>query len=257
MSSPPPIDFPTSDLDAEMEDGTAQPAPNSGTGPLFLPGTPSAAGTPARHRGSDAPGSDVFRSAVARRAVGLPATPRRGGDPLFLAGGSSSPMAFPSSSPSKTPRRPQSNVMDSDPLQFPSSPAAAVTQTPRHRRGDIHPSINITPSTLSRRARRTPGTRNNDNLNSDGTNLDIPMSSAPNLSAAPRLLTNPMKLLTGSDPSWRIRVGTCPATIAPGSFDTARVNDNEVGSLDSDMGRPGQMGGIPLHVSQLIPPAIA
>ncbi|KAJ3527176.1 hypothetical protein NMY22_g9884 [Coprinellus aureogranulatus] len=184
MSSPPPIDFPTSDLDAEMEDGTAQPAPNSGTGPLFLPGTPSAAGTPARHRGSDAPGSDVFRSAVARRAVGLPATPRRGGDPLFLAGGSSSPMAFPSSSPSKTPRRPQPNVMDSDPLQFPSSPAAAVTQTPRHRRGDIHPSINITPSTLSRRTRRTPGTRNNDNLNSDGTNLDIPMSSAPNLSAA-------------------------------------------------------------------------
>lgn len=83
MSSPPPIDFPTSD-DAEMEDGTAQNAQNSGTGPLFLPGTPSAAGTPARHRGSDAPGSDVFRGAVARRAVGMPATPRRGGDPLFL-----------------------------------------------------------------------------------------------------------------------------------------------------------------------------
>lgn len=84
MSSPPPIDFPSSEIDAEMEDGTAQNAPNSGTGPLFLPGTPSAAGTPARHRGSNAPGSDVFRGAVARRAVGFPATPRRGGDPLFL-----------------------------------------------------------------------------------------------------------------------------------------------------------------------------
>ncbi|KAF6751638.1 cell division control protein 54 [Ephemerocybe angulata] len=184
MSSPPPLDFPTSDLDAEMEDGTAKSAAGSGRGPLFLPGTPSAAGTPARHRGSDAPGSDVFRSAVARRAVGLPATPRRGKDPLFLAGNSSSPMAFPSSTPAKTPRRSGAQMMDSDPLDFPTSPATVAPQTPRHRRGDIHPTINFTPTSSARRARRN--TRDPSNLNSDGTNLDIPMSSAaPHLSAAP------------------------------------------------------------------------
>jgi len=79
MSSPPPIDFPTSDMDAEMEDGTNR---GSGTGPLFLPQTPSTtAGTPARQRGSGALGSDAFRGSVARRAVGF-STPRR--DPLFL-----------------------------------------------------------------------------------------------------------------------------------------------------------------------------
>ncbi|KAG2007180.1 ATP dependent DNA helicase [Coprinopsis cinerea AmutBmut pab1-1] len=179
MSSPPPIDFPTSELDAEMEDGTAGPAaPSSPANPLFLPGTPSAAGTPARQRASAAPNSTPLRGSVARRALGM-ATPKR--TPLFLAG-SSSPVAYPSSSPAKTPRR-TVEFADSDPLDFPSSPAAAPT-TPRHRRGDIHPSISITPTSSARRQRRTPttATRNISDLSSDV--LDVPMSSAPNLSAA-------------------------------------------------------------------------
>lgn len=53
-----------------------------------------------------------------------------------------------------------------------------MPQTPRHRRGDIHPSVSITPSSAARRVRRTP---NANNQNSDA--LDVPMSSAPNLSA--------------------------------------------------------------------------
>ncbi|TFK29479.1 cell division control protein 54 [Coprinopsis marcescibilis] len=179
MSSPPPLDFPSSDLDADMEDATAgQAAPSSPANPLFLPGTPSAAGTPARGgRSSVAPQSTPLRAAVARRALGM-STPKRV-NPLFAH-----PMDFPSSSPAKTPRRRQ-DAADSDPLDFPSSPAAAP-QTPRHRRGDIHPSASITPSSSARRARRTPASRSNDrsNFNSDGTNLDVPMSSAPNLSVA-------------------------------------------------------------------------
>ena len=58
-----------------------------------------------------------------------------------------------------------------------SSPAAAAT--PKNRRGDIHSSLSLTPT--PRRARRTT---NNDDLNSDGTNLALPTSSARNFSAA-------------------------------------------------------------------------
>lgn len=50
--------------------------------------------------------------------------------------------------------------------------------TPRNRRGDIHSSMNATP--IPRRVRRTPG--GNDDLNSDGTHLGLPPSSAPQLS---------------------------------------------------------------------------
>ncbi|KAG2001560.1 cell division control protein 54 [Coprinopsis cinerea AmutBmut pab1-1] len=114
MSSPPPIDFPTSELDAEMEDGTAGPAaPSSPANPLFLPGTPSAAGTPARQRASAAPNSTPLRVfSVARRALGM-ATPKEN---TIIFG----------SSPAKTPRR-TVEFADSDPLDFPSSPAAAPT----------------------------------------------------------------------------------------------------------------------------------
>ena len=105
----------------------------------------------------------------------------------------------------KTPRRrvelPASEgPVDSDPLDFPSyvshiinidlnlieslrSPF--VAKTPKNRRGDIHSSFSITPTASARRARR-PSVRNTDpdNLNSDGTHLEVPMSnSAPNLSA--------------------------------------------------------------------------
>lgn len=61
------------------------------------------------------------------------------------------------------------------------SPAAAAT-SPRNRRGDIHSSFALTP-TNSRT--KTPRRLDPDNLNSDGTHLSLPPSSAPNpLSAA-------------------------------------------------------------------------
>ncbi|KAI0772722.1 MCM-domain-containing protein [Trametes elegans] len=137
--------------------------------PLFLEGTPSVAGTP-RH------------GSVARRAVGM-STPRRQ-TPLF-APGTSSPLAFPSSSPNKnaTPTRVRKlnydvpGSQDSEPLQFPSSPAGA---TPKNRRGDIHSSLSITPSIP-----RARGQNNlpHDDLRSDASQMSIPASSAPNLSA--------------------------------------------------------------------------
>lgn len=96
-------------------------------------------------------------------------------------GGSSSPLAFPSSSPAKnkTPRAGMSanrvkfgTAPDSEPLAFPTSPMTA----PKNRRGDIHSSITATPS--KPRSRRvvgdiTPG------FNSDGP----PSSAAAALSA--------------------------------------------------------------------------
>ncbi|OCH88735.1 MCM-domain-containing protein [Obba rivulosa] len=109
-------------------------------------------------------------------------TPRRK-TPLF-AGGSSSPLAFPGSTPARnrTPMRysrmdsDPSSTRDSEPLDFPSSPV----KTPKNRRGDIHSSLSITPSSAARRARRT---KLNDDMNSDGTHLSMPLSSAPHLSA--------------------------------------------------------------------------
>ncbi|EIN14579.1 MCM-domain-containing protein [Punctularia strigosozonata HHB-11173 SS5] len=188
MSSPPPIDFPTSDMDdIEMDDAATTGGQQSMSGAppvqsLFLPGTPSTSGTPSRRNVPQTPTSGT----VARRALGM-STPRQQRTPLF-APGSSSPMAFPSSSPTKkTPvgrRRlgdsddPRS-AMDSEPLDFPTSPATASPV--KNRRGDIHSSLSITPTRQGNASRRVPGTR--DTLNSDGTNLDIPASSALPLSA--------------------------------------------------------------------------
>jgi DNA replication licensing factor MCM4 len=91
MSSPPPIDFPSDDLDGDgdvdMENGeqeqeqsmiNAPPAQ-----PLFLAGTPI---TPASRRGqSSAQHTPLGSSAVARRALGMAmATPKR--TPLFVRG---------------------------------------------------------------------------------------------------------------------------------------------------------------------------
>ncbi|KAF9077779.1 MCM-domain-containing protein [Rhodocollybia butyracea] len=169
MSSPPALDFPSSDADINEQDAS------NNNNPLFLAGTPSTNnGTPARLRGSQSvAGSSPLRNVTARRAVGL-STPKQ--KPLF-APGSSSPIAFPSSSPSKTPRRrvnftsdPPVANQDSEPLHFPSSPTVPA---PVNRRGDIHSSLSLTPS--SRRTQTPP---------SDGMQLDIPPSSAPYLSAA-------------------------------------------------------------------------
>ncbi|TFY53465.1 hypothetical protein EVG20_g10103 [Dentipellis fragilis] len=110
--------------DAEMQDETggqsmSQAPPQQ---PLFFPQTPSAAGTPQRPRGSDDLVSSPLASAVARRAVGMstprrtPRTPRAAKTPLFDPA-SSSPAHYPTSSPAKS----NANVMDSDPLDFPSS----------------------------------------------------------------------------------------------------------------------------------------
>ncbi|KAI1792411.1 MCM-domain-containing protein [Ganoderma leucocontextum] len=178
MSSP-PRDIPTSDLeDVEMQfdEGTVEqsmpgaPAP----APLFLEGTPSIAGTP-RH------------NVVARRAMGM-STPRRQKTPLF-APGTSSPLPFPSSSPTKkTPtrvRRLDSDLPDvpgsqgSEPLTFPSSPARA---TPKNRRGDIHSSFNFTPTSLRSRTRTERKEGPSDDLRSDASHLSIPASAALDLS---------------------------------------------------------------------------
>jgi hypothetical protein len=80
MSSPPALDFPTSDV--EMDDGaTQQPMLNAPpANPLFLPGTPSAAGTPARLHDPSTPTGTPLWGITARRAVGL-STPKR--TPLF------------------------------------------------------------------------------------------------------------------------------------------------------------------------------
>ncbi|GBE83543.1 DNA replication licensing factor mcm4 [Sparassis crispa] len=182
MSSP-PRDIPTSDLeDVEMQEGdvgeTFPDAPPAQ--PLFFAGTPSSAGTPARRRDVPATPSGI----MARRAVGM-STPRKR-TPLFA--GTSSPLPFPSSSPVKT-RTPARNARldfnapgsepDSEPLEFPSSPAVA---TPKNRRGDIHSSLSITPTVAAHRPRK-PTHLPIDDLNSDGTRLSLPPSSAPALSA--------------------------------------------------------------------------
>lgn len=84
MSSPPPLDFPTSDLDdIEMADegtGAEQSVPIAPpANPLFLASTPSAAGTPARQQ-QNMPYETPLRGVTARRALGM-STPKR--TPLF------------------------------------------------------------------------------------------------------------------------------------------------------------------------------
>lgn len=191
MSSPPRVDFPTSDIDdIEMDgpqDSTIDQSLSIAPPPqrLFLPGTPSAAGTPTRQRYANSVAATPMSGIAARRALGM-TTPRRAPrTPLFAPG--SSPLAFPSSSPTKTPRRrvaidSDPAFPDSEPLAFPSSPAAALATPVKNRRGDIHSSFSLTPT--ARRSRRGDYNNDlNDNLNSDGTHLSVPASSAPHLSA--------------------------------------------------------------------------
>lgn len=83
MSSPPPLDIPTSDLDdidmADDSPGAGQSVPGAPpANPLFLPSTPSAAGTPARSQ--NMPYETPLRGVTARRALGM-ATPKK--TPLF------------------------------------------------------------------------------------------------------------------------------------------------------------------------------
>ncbi|KAJ7276148.1 MCM2/3/5 family-domain-containing protein [Mycena haematopus] len=111
MSSPPALDFPTSDVD--MEEQTMPDAPP--INPLFLAGTPSAAGTPSRAIASDE--GTPLQGLMARRAVGMT--------------GSSSPMAFPSSSPVKNvPRRAITPVL------IPWPPGSGPTLTAPHATSD-------------------------------------------------------------------------------------------------------------------------
>ncbi|KAJ6629243.1 MCM2/3/5 family-domain-containing protein [Mycena sp. CBHHK59/15] len=126
-----------------------------------------------------------MRGLAAGRAIGL-STPKR--TPLF-APGSSSPMAFPSSSPAKSARRrPNLNSeapLDSDPLDFPSSPMKPAT--PRNRRGDIHSSFSITPSSAARRP------RGNDNASRPPSSSIGTPDAGPHLSA-------PLADLTSDEP---------------------------------------------------------
>ncbi|KAI9464040.1 MCM-domain-containing protein [Lactarius psammicola] len=155
-----------------MQDGGQSMSQAPPADPLFLAGTPSTqAGTP-------------LRGVVARRAVGMYSTPRRNRTPLF-APGSSSPAHFPSSSPTqnvrRTPVRRGSSAggsnLDSEPLDFPSSPAGLAT--PKNRRGDIHSALSLTPTrSRTARARSTNG-----NLTSEADRISLPASSMPPLSA--------------------------------------------------------------------------
>ncbi|KAF8809622.1 hypothetical protein BYT27DRAFT_7254353 [Phlegmacium glaucopus] len=139
MSSPPALDFPSSHIDdVEMNDGTVAEqsmpdAPSPGN-PLFLAATPS-------HTTKKGYGQESFRYADSKAHTSFHA---------------SSPMAFPSSSPVKTPQRRAARPLDappnSDPLDFPSSPII-INKTPKNRRGDIHSSLAITPSSSGRRPR--------------------------------------------------------------------------------------------------------
>ena len=65
-----------------MNDGTpAEQSMPDAPPPLFLPATPSAAGTPARQQYVNAPDSTPLRGVTARRALGMH-TPKR--TPLFM-----------------------------------------------------------------------------------------------------------------------------------------------------------------------------
>ncbi|KAL4067424.1 MCM2/3/5 family-domain-containing protein [Scleroderma yunnanense] len=193
MSSPPRVDFPTSDLDdvdmdAAPQDGSAEQQSFSMVPQkLFLEGTPSVAGTPARQRyTARAAASSPLTGVAARRAVGM-STPRRAPRTPLFAPGSSSPLAFPSSSPSKTPRKKVTIASDlpirdsSEPLAFPSSPAALATPA-KNRRGDIRSNL-VLPTMTPRRVKRTYNADMSDNPHSDATHLSMPMSSAPAFSA--------------------------------------------------------------------------
>jgi DNA replication licensing factor MCM4 len=87
MSSPPALDFPSSD-DIDMENGTGSAsiepsmsgAPRPQALPLFFPGDSFNGRTPVRQRASNAPDSTPLRGIMARRAVGM-ATPK--GTPIF------------------------------------------------------------------------------------------------------------------------------------------------------------------------------
>ncbi|KAG6883691.1 hypothetical protein C0992_008117, partial [Termitomyces sp. T32_za158] len=57
-----------------------------------------------------------------------------------------------------------------------------ASRTPKNRRGDIHSSLSVTPSRI-RRSNYDAPRRNLDDLNSDVSHLDVPLSSAPALSA--------------------------------------------------------------------------
>ncbi|KAL1661038.1 MCM2/3/5 family-domain-containing protein [Schizophyllum commune] len=177
-SSPAPVPD-----DVDMGDGTVEEtfpdAPNAES--LFLPGTPSAAGTPSRSRASRAPDTSPSRNVVARRAMGMNTPRRTPQTPLFEGG--SSPMNYPTSSARSGARSglgsaPRSGY--SDGLAFPGSP----TKTPVNRRGDIHSSLSLTPS-FRRHHRQTEARPARNNLQSDASGLDVPMSSNANLSALP------------------------------------------------------------------------
>jgi hypothetical protein len=84
-SSPPAIDFPTSDADVEMEETPVDSVPHAPPRqqtPLFHAASPSVSGTPRHLPGSSIYGSSPIRGLTARRAVGMD-TPRRHQEPLF------------------------------------------------------------------------------------------------------------------------------------------------------------------------------
>jgi DNA replication licensing factor MCM4 len=174
MSSPPAVDFP--DSDAPMDGDLNSDRPQNAA-PLFLPSTPSVAGTPRRRTGGSTANNTPTRGVTARRALGM-STPRR--PPPFDAR-SSSPQLRLSSTPGSRAALP--GAPDSDTLEFPESPARPVRP---NRRGDINPTIAFSPNQTnkptSRRVRLTTDDEE-DVATSDGMALDVPQTG-PTLSVA-------------------------------------------------------------------------
>ncbi|KAF8513549.1 MCM-domain-containing protein [Hysterangium stoloniferum] len=170
MSSPLP--FPSSEADdAVMQDAPVEEsfpnAPAPRRLPLFNPSSPSIMGTPKQNARSNVASSSPVKGTVARRALGLPI--RR---PNPTNGEQITRRHVVFHGLFDTRRIGPSSAL-SDPLDFPQSPTPT-----RNRRGDIHSSTSLASPT----AFRTLGA-NADIPNSDGTNLALPQSSAPALSA--------------------------------------------------------------------------
>ncbi|KAL0066863.1 MCM DNA helicase complex subunit [Marasmius tenuissimus] len=180
MSSPPALDFPSSDDVQMQEDEENQNNTGQAQQPLFLLGTPSTvAGTPSRSRRGEPTASSPLRSVAARRAVGL-STPKRA--PLFNPSGTSSPMHFPSSSPSKTPRAGSNLFGSTGPSPDRGSRSPFALPVASKRRGDINPTTFTPTSGRLREARRRDydAQRSDAPMDSDGAHLDgldLPASS--------------------------------------------------------------------------------
>ncbi|EEB90615.1 hypothetical protein MPER_11154, partial [Moniliophthora perniciosa FA553] len=185
MSSPPALDFPSSD-DVQMGNEGENGGSDAPQDPLFLAGTPSTTrGTPARSGIANPATSSPLRSVAARKAAGLN-TPKK--QPLLTREAAHRQWPFPAHLPQKLPELALPCLthpyLVKNQIQSRLGCARQFAQaSPNKRRGDIHPPSQFTPRSSRNIRRKEYDTRRSDALNSDGTHLDIPLSSVPPLSA--------------------------------------------------------------------------